>query len=136
MGAGCYYTHKGTGTKAFWIDIDPSHQNEAGEWETNEHLLEDTVFNLGSELEAIGWKKYDVDHFYNGFYDLYMESTYYGDGIVFRMEPLAGLENQLYGLAMHNFDKSYDKLARWLNKCGYTLRIATSPYTSGKYYNP
>lgn len=133
MGAGCYYTHNETRTRAFWVEVNSAFQNDAGEWDFDPYLFEDTISNLREELETIGWDHNDNYNYSNGFYDLYLESTYGGDGIVFRMEPLDGLEPRLWGLAMYNFDRSYDKIARHLVSQGYNLRIATSGYTSGEY---
>lgn len=138
MGHGCYYTNEITGTKAFWIEINPYYEDEeTGKECFDEHAWGDTIGNLKYELEKIGYSQQDNYHFYNGLYNLILESGH-GNEIVIRLEPRG--EEQYYiedvrihNLALANHQKCYDKLGRELKNIGYTLHIATSGYTSTEY---
>ena len=137
MGTGCYYTNKETGTRAFWIDIDPYYEDDNGDEIYDEWIWEDTCLNLQSELEYLGYQKETNLKFYNGLYNLILEGGY-GSEIVIRLEPRITEayyyeDVRLYNLALANHDRCYDRIAKYLHKMGYPLRIATSGYTSCKY---
>ena len=137
MGTGCYYTNKETGTKAFWIDVNPYYEDENGEEQFFEDIWDDTVLELEYEFKKLGYQKYDSYLFYNGLFNLELESGY-GNEIVIRLEPRETnryyLEDvRLHNLAIANHDRCYDRIAKHLDKLGYPLRIATSGYTSSEY---
>lgn len=131
MGYGCYFTNKETVTRSFWIDIDFLLDDETGE--ENLWAIRDFIFDVSYILEKIGYTQEKDSKFYNGLYDLYLEYGPMGDKMIFRLEPLEDCENNIYNLAMSNFQKCYDKIAKTLISYGYELRIATSGYTSCKY---
>ena len=130
MGAGCYYTNRETQTKAVWVSIPEwaEQGNEAEYYERyNEHHSE-----LVDQLQGLGYDQVDANICQNGLFEIHLESTYHGDGIVIRMEPITyngELDMQVYNLAMANHQKCYDKIIREL-KSIFELRIATSGYTS------
>lgn len=125
MGAGCYYTNKETGTKSFWIDLD-SFMNE------DENFNDFWSGYFKTILNELGYIEIDNNKFINGLYTLYLEFTYYGNGLIFRLEPHED-DTKIYNLAMANFDKNYHHLARVLIKDNFKLRIASSSYTSMEY---
>lgn len=132
MGYGCYFTNKETGTRSFWIDIDPYNENEEENLDID-LIFDDLICDVSDILDEIGYIQEKDSKFYNGLYDLYLEYGPMGDKIIFRLEPLEDCDSNIYNLAMANFDKCYDKIARTLISYGYELRIATSGYTSGRY---
>ena len=119
MGAGCYYTHK-DGTKAFWITFEYEDEMDL------EFFFEFEMANIETVIEELGYLKKDDRTFVNGLFTLTIESLYYGDGIVFYLEP----NEDHYNLAVHNHTACYDKLKKALIEEGFKLRIATSGYTS------
>ena len=125
MGAGCYYTNKETGTKAFWIDF-PFFDDKQDYQSYFETLLQD-LQHLFLDLDYI---QYDEYSFFNGLFNLNLETTYYGDGLVIRLEPHTEENINIYNLAMANHSRSYERIKRALMKQDYTLRIASSGYTS------
>lgn len=127
MGYGCYFTNKETGTRSFWIDL----HDETGE--TNLWATRGIICHVSDILDEIGYIQEKDSKFYNGLYDLYLEYGPMGDKIIFRLEPLEDCESNIYNLAMANFQKCYDKIAKTLIKYGYQLRTATSGYTSSRY---
>lgn len=129
MGAGTWYTHTTFDSRAFWIQFNDEESTHCLEWY-------DTLINLEHIFEKHGYLKDDDQHYHNGLYNIVLESKYYGDGIVVRLENQ--YENshydedvKLWNLAKANHVKCYDKLKRILLD-HFELRIATSGYTSGK----
>jgi hypothetical protein len=123
VGAGCYYTHKETKTKAFWVELD-----FAEEEEDTFFLWDWYMEEIGSCLELTGYSKRSTYNYFNGLFEVCLESTYEGDGLVVRLEPC----EEYYNLAMANHDRSYDKIKNVILSQGFELRIATSGYTSTK----
>ena len=138
MGHGCYYTNNETKSRAFWIDLSYYYEDEETKEDTYDAFLwDDTISNLKYELESIGYTQKDEYNFYNGLFNLVLESGYGGE-VVFRLEPLNincyySEDVRIYNLALGNHSKCYNKLAKELVKVGYKLRIATSGYTSTDY---
>lgn len=138
MGAGCYYTHKETGTKAYWVSTDFARFDDEGELrEDGLYLLdvEDMEENLSEIFYSLGYEQMSVngvrkgEHF-NGLFNVKLESTYHGDGVLIYLEPRY-FESPYYQLAMANHDKAYDRIMREVNK-HYEVCIATSAWTSSK----
>jgi hypothetical protein len=126
MGAGCYYHHNQTKTKAAWIELNLS-EDEFESSNDLDFIMED----LEQILSDNGWEKKSSRsncEYHNGLYELFLESTYYGEGLVIRIEPKD--DKYTFGLAMANHSKSENKILRAIAKSGYKLRIATSGYTS------
>lgn len=132
MGAGCYYTHSETKTRAAWIDLQPS-QDANEDFEGNDYFdyVREDLENLltGNGYEKAYSEKCD---FYNGLFDIFLESTYYGDGIVIRIEPRHDEWNhgKRYSLALANHHRTERKILKLIFESGYKLRIATSGYTA------
>jgi hypothetical protein len=131
MGAGCYYTHKETGTKAFWIDLDNLEydENDSDQYEDNFWL---EVENIKTQIHSLN---YEIDRFdrlklYNGLAEVKLESTYYGDGIVVLLEPNQYQDSALFNLFLANHNRMYNRIKRKLLQAGYKLRIATGGFTS------
>lgn len=133
MGYGCYFTNKESGTKSFWIDVETGYEDEHGNFYADEWAMDDELLNVQTELENMGYNMETSYHFWNGLYDLFLEFGPEGDMIIFRLEPLEDCEQGTYNLAMANFERNYDAIAKRLIKAGYELRVATSGYTSGTY---
>ena len=135
MGAGCNYTNKEAGTRAFWIVISYYYEDD----DTGEELFDDYAWNATLEslediLLVIGYQQETNMHYRNGLYDLFFEEGH--DGIlVVRLEPIGneveGHDMRMYNLAMANHKKSYGKLRDELAR-HYSLRISTSSWTSGE----
>ena len=128
MGAGCYYTHKETGTRAFWVDVDPYYTDEDGQEQHDEFAWQDEVGNIGCELEALGYKKSAPYEWQNGLFTVTLASGH-GNEVVIYMNP-AHLYGREYSLAMATHERSSARIKRHLLKQSYPLRIATSGYTS------
>jgi hypothetical protein len=131
MGAGCYYTHKETGTKAFWIDLDNLEydENDSDQYEDNFWF---EVENIKTQIHSLN---YEIDRFdrlklYNGLAEVKLESTYYGDGIVVLLEPNQYQDSALFNLFLANHNRMYNRIKRKLLQAGYKLRIATGGFTS------
>ncbi len=122
MGAGCYYTHKCNKEKAAWVVV-PDFGND-------QEAFDDWFFFLKDEIGNLGYEEINKRHFQNGLFDLYLDSTYYGEGVILRLEPRANEWEKEYNLAMANHSRSETKLLKTLIKLNYSLRIATSGYTS------
>ena len=116
MGAGCYYTNNETNTKAFWIDLGDVH---------SDFYLD----SISENLENLNFIDSKEGYYYNGLYQIYVESTYYGDGLVIRMEPQTEYGINIYNLAMANHSKHYAHLIKEFSK-NFDLRMASSSYTS------
>ncbi len=125
MGAGCYYTHNCNKEKAAWIDIVRSEDDDPDFDDALDFIKED----LEQALTSIGWSKTNRYEYRNGLFKLILDSTHYGDGLILRIEPLEDYGN-LYNLAMANHHRTEKKVWKAVKKLGYTLRIATSGYTS------
>ena len=91
-----------------------------------ETLLQD-LQHLFLDLDYIQSDEYS---YFNGLFNLNLETTYHGDGLVIRLEPHTEVNINIYNLAVANHSRSYERIKRALMKQGYTLRIATSGYTS------
>ena len=132
MGAGCYYTHKtyNDRRRAFWVELNTEEQDD----ELADFYVQDFIYELfNSILPSLGYdtrksEKYGHEA-WNGLYEVRMESTYYGDGIVIALESRHD-GSPTHNLADANHWKAYDRLKRALLEHGYELRIATSGYTS------
>ncbi len=136
MGAGCYYTHKSTRTRAAWIDLTP-HESENG---LESGFLDSLFGDLEYILKSNGWVKRNCQEYYNGLYRLFLEFTYEGNGLVIRIEPkdcegYGYNRHNTYQMALANHHRSENKILRAISKAGYKLRIATSGYT-GTEFNP
>ena len=119
MGAGCYYTTFEGKFRAVWIK--PKFEGEEEEIRDD---MEDFFVGCRAEIEDLSSK----------FFKFFGEGTYYGDGMVVRMEPTEyALETPSnYALACHMAETIYSSRLR---KLPYTslMHIATSGYTSTKY---
>lgn len=139
MGAGCNYTNeyydknnKKQSIKAVWLEIDPE----------DEYDYTDSISNLFYDLKSVlnvKWEDKDQT-IQTPLYNIFFESTYYGDGIIIKQEVfydksdyLEPNEKRLQALANSNFEKNYYSMINKLCKMGYKFRIATSGYTSGEY---
>lgn len=136
MGAGCFYTHS-NGQKAAWVDIPEFlDELEQDDWYWTQRNYFEGIANV---LESIG---YDVTRddpwrpdITNGLIKVTLESTYYSDGVAIQLESryedgYSVDDERLHRLAVANFDAMESKIHRALQKAGYSLRIATSGYTS------
>jgi len=132
MGAGCNYTHKCNGEKAYWIEV-PQSENDPEQWEYDQ-VRED----IGQILESLGYTYYGRSRYaqqadyMNGLFSVFLESTYYGDGLIVRLEPRADndyYQTNLYNLAMANHARAERKIAKALNQF-YPLSYATSGWTA------
>jgi hypothetical protein len=132
MGSGCYYTHTCNKERAAWIDLPPS-QDANEDFEENDYpdYVREDLENL---LTGNGYEKAYSEpcDFYNGLFDIFLESTYYGDGIVIRIEPRHDewSHKGRYQLALANHHRTERKILKLISKSGYKLRIATSGYTA------
>lgn len=141
MGAGCFYTNKYQDKdnheqyiKAVWLEIDSE----------DEYIYKDQISNLFNDLKSIlnvKWKEKDQT-IRTPLYNIFFESTYYGDGIIIKQECiynnldyLEPHETKLRNIANYNFEKNYYSMINKLCKLGYKFRIASSSYTSGEYSN-
>lgn len=131
MGAGCYYTHNCNKERAAWIDLNLS-EDEFEAHNDFDFIMED----LEQILSDNEWEKKSSRsnrEYHNGLYELFLESTYYGDGLVIRIEPKDDnpwYNKYTFGLAIANHHRSENKILRAIAKAGYKLKIATSGYTS------
>jgi len=137
MGTGCYYTNKETGTRAFWMDINPYYQDEDGNEVYDDYLFDDLLDNLKYELKDMGFDHIDNQTYQNTLYTLHLEGGH-GHELIFRLEPryidaYHKDDIRLYNLALGSHERNYNALAKKLIKLGYELSIATSGYTSAIY---
>lgn len=132
MGAGCYYRNS-LDKKAFWIDLDTDVFEGMSDEETQDKYDIACGYTLSLIEEVLSktkYKKVTPLRYESEMYILELEGTYYGDGIVFYLEPKE--EYEKLGTAM--FDKNYKGLGKKLLKhFNESLRIATSGYTSCLY---
>lgn len=126
MGAGCYYTSRIDQERTFWVEIAEEDEEDYSGFE-----WEDTLQNILDVLEGIGYSCSGRQRrATNGFFDISLESTYHGEGIVLDFDVLGGLDASTEALARATYAKSWRKVARNLMKWGFKLRIATSGYTA------
>jgi hypothetical protein len=125
MGYGCYYTNKETETRAFWVEVDYEDDQE------NEFAWNNEILNLQHEFESLGYEQENEHQFYNGLFNIILESGH-GGKIVVRLEPIC-FESNLFNLSMAIHEKSYTRIGKHLKKQGYPLRIASSRHTSMEY---
>lgn len=125
MGAGCYHTHSCNKERAAWIDLNLS-DDEAEATNDFDFIIEE----LEQILADNGWERLSNRKYHNGLYELFLESTYYGDGLVIRIEPKNDWDTKYWNLAMANHHRSENKILRAISKAGYKLRISTGGYTS------
>jgi hypothetical protein len=144
MGAGCNYTlDENNDIRAYWIDI----ACDCYEQDQECVCFQDTIDNLKYELlelkqlakhgQVPSNNGYENKFYYLDSYIVSLESTYNGDGVLIQF--LLQDDSDNYGLKMHNYENSYLKVIKHINKY-YPLRIATSGYTSafidvGKAFN-
>lgn len=127
MGAGCYYTHKTTGTKAYWLDL--SYICDEDNLDISYVLFDDVKMEIETIMDRLGYKKYSDLEYRNGLYAVYFESTYYGDGLVVRIEPVDEYDHKIQNLAIANHAKAERRIVKELNKL-YDICIATSGWTA------
>jgi hypothetical protein len=135
MGAGCLFRHKNTKTKAAWINIPYS--NEEDNIEGFDY--KDTEDEIKNILTQIGYTIDSCDKIRNGLFEIKLEGTYYGDGIIIYIEPrysqydyYSGKLDSRYTLAMANHHRAENKIWKALQKECFELNIATGGYTSQK----
>lgn len=121
MGAGCYYTCDIDRERAVWLDI--SEQVDSGEW-----WVGDFESDIEECLKGSIWEYHGFEIF-SPAYDIKLETTYNGDGLVLNMLEQRD-ENALLTATCR---ASYWKLVDRLCKRGYSFYIATSGYTADKY---
>lgn len=128
MGAGCYYTHKETNTKAYWVEFGYFDQD------LYDSVVEDILGELKKIFEKLGYQQIDDRFgkpslvFENNLFSIQLESTYHGDAFVIRLEPQSN-EHPLYQLALGRHAAEYKRIMRQVNQL-YPLHIATSSWTS------
>lgn len=129
MGAGCWYHHNCNKERAAWIDLYPNgKETDSDEDDQDDYnFIFSDVANILIELGYNNQTKVNV--FCNGLFEVHLESTYYGDGLIIRIEPFIDYD-QRYNLAMANHHRAEKRILRTLCKEGYKLRIATSGYTA------
>jgi hypothetical protein len=128
MGAGCYYTHNATKTKAAWIDLKLPTEDDYERQDAFNWVLED----LEQILTDAGYYKDTDQKYHNGQYELFLEPTYYGDGLIIRIEPKdidRWYGRNTYALAFANHSRTENKVLKLISKAGYDLYKATSGYT-------
>lgn len=138
MGAGCNYTNRETETKAFWIDLGfewDENLNEVTNQIRYNDIWEDTNLDLIYVFKDIGYDQNSKGNFCNGLGKIELESTHDGNGVVIRLEPLSTEiwhheDIKKYNLFMANHYIMYERIKKKLLDSGYSLRIATSGYTS------
>lgn len=144
MGAGCYYTHSETRTRAFWVDLNTEWDDSLSDEENiMEHEVSCSDMNsiIQDVITELGYSTVYTNNPANGLFEIITESTYCGDGIVVKIEPVVQLYDDggkyrpAYTLAMHKHQREMERIARAFIKAGCVLRIASSGYTSTAY-NP
>jgi hypothetical protein len=133
MGAGCLFRHKNTKTKAAWINIPYSNEEdniEGFDYKDTEHEIKNILTQIGYTIDS-------CDKIRNGLFEIKLEGTYYGDGIIIYIEPRYEYDewgrshyDRRYHLAMANHAKAENKIWKALQKEGFELNIATGGYTS------
>lgn len=126
MGAGCYYTSRIDRERTFWVEVSSEEEEDYSGFE-----WEDTAQDILNVLEGIGYSCSGCQRrATNGFFDISLESTYYGDGIVLNFDVREGLDASTEALARATYAKSWRKVARNLMKWGFKLKLPTSGYTA------
>jgi hypothetical protein len=135
MGAGCYYTHDSNKTKAAWVDIPYSNEEnniKGFDYKDTEDRIKQVLTNIGYTIDS-------CDKIRNGLFEIKLESKYDGDGIIIYIEPRYIKDNwgraaydRRYYLAMSNHNKAEAKIWKALQDNGFDLYIATSGYSSMK----
>ena len=133
MGAGTLYRHT-NGELATWIDFEENDDNDNGD-SFSESYTGQVFEDLSNIILSLGY--YDGHNqrnvFRNGLFKLTLESKYYGDGVIFMLEPRHDEYDKRYNLANANFLRSENKILRAVQKAGYELHMATRGYTSKSY---
>lgn len=130
MGAGCYYTHSCNKERAAWIDIWASEERDEFFVKNILDDLEENVFRPHDSKSR--WYK-DKDNYRNGLFECVLESTYHGDGLIVRLEPVMESYERNYNLAMANHHITERSILKKIHALGYKLRIGTSGYTSAEF---
>jgi hypothetical protein len=120
MGAGTYYTHPCNGERAAWVNI--------GQGEDDDVFIDEHEFVLQDITNILADAGYG--NMRNGLAMVDLVSTYDGDGLIIQISPRVEEYESSYNLFTANFDRMQQKIWRSLQKAGYSLRIATSGYTS------
>jgi hypothetical protein len=128
MGAGCYYTHNCNKERAAWVDLYPNGKDTDDD--DADFEVQNTFGYIANILMDLGYNNQTkLNVFCNGLFEVHLEYTYYGDGLIIRLEPLIDYD-QRYNLAMANHHRAEKRILRTLCKEGFKLRIATSGYTA------
>lgn len=136
MGAGCHYTNE-DGSRAIWIEIPEEAQNNPDSYD---YWTEELYTRLDQVMENDKTFEFYTPEQNKGVaaiescgYVIKLEPSYYGDGLVFKMEAHENLDGS-YSLLMHNMAKSYFRIMKKIIKAfeDQEFRIATSRYTSCK----
>lgn len=117
MGHGCAYTCNEGDTMAYWLEVPSSGEQDMEDIEY-EWLFCDIVnyFETHEELfDVVNPELYGAK-INSSLYDITLESTYEGEGIIVKMEPGERLDPHMYNLAKANFDKNYHALGKRLKK--------------------
>lgn len=138
MGAGCRYTHE-NGELAYWLipNEEDFFDPDSGDYEDllfeNEEMwyfVHDHICNimtkLGYKQKYVNNQKSKLDY-ENGLAIVHFDQTYYGDGLVIKIQEKDDTPNML-NLFNANFQNMERKIARALNEF-YVLAYATSGYT-------
>jgi len=165
MGAGCYYTSDIDKEKTFWLEL-PSYTEEdfkayqaqyledcgehyLGNFEDwcyyqadsdYEYVMSELEYFCDSQLSDCWSFDAKSKRFENSLYYVDLESTYYGDGLVFNFKSIYEdcyypEDTKLHNLAVSNYHKTFQMFKRKLIDFGFNLFIATSSYTSTKLTN-
>ena len=132
MGAGNYYTSDMDQEKTFWIDLDFDTENmDEDEIQLQSEIqFDDVQYTIDTICKSKTFRTWHFDgdsmELENGLYIIKLESTYYGDGLVFNFQA----NEHHYNLAFANYSKAFDKWKRALIAAGLRLRMARSAWTS------
>ena len=122
MGAGCYYTHKCNRNVACWVTLEDN---------TEDNYVYEDIKNI--LLLELGYRENNRRNYSNGLFEVILDSTYDGRGIIIYLEPIAEEHENNYRLALANHERSEKRILKSLIKAGYKVRFATSGYTSAEY---
>ena len=132
MGAGCGYSHKNVSRYAAWVEIDDMWEGvkknnpDLTDEDDFGYFYRDTRTEILAYIEDLGYNRNGLD-VWNGMYNVTTECTYYSDGIVIYLEPW---NQDVWGLAVANHERSYRRILKTLLENGYQLRQATGNHTS------
>lgn len=135
MGQGCAYTCNEGDTLAYWVDVDLifDSQEESIEYDILYATIVD-YFTRGEELFTVLEEELYKAKICSSLYDISLESTHFGDGIVIKMEPAERLDPHIYNLAKANFEKNYHALGKRMKKQFHNMRICSgNAWTSSHY---